>query len=64
MKYTRQPLTAIKLNLAALKLNLAATTLSLGLALLACSCKIDIPPFSIGADMSFIPQYESRGMAF
>ena len=50
MKHTLQPLTAVALTLV--------------LALLACHCKPDIPPFSIGADMSFIPQYESWGMVF
>ncbi|HOT55201.1 MAG TPA: glycosyl hydrolase 53 family protein [Bacteroidales bacterium] len=57
MKHTRQPLKAFTLSL-------ATFTFAFGLALLTCSCKRDIPPFSIGADMSFIPQYESRGMAF
>ena len=46
------------------KHNLPALLLSLSLALLSGRCGTGNPPHSLGADISFIPQFESRGMVF
>ncbi len=42
----------------------AGLVLSLALAVLSAGCQPANPPFSLGADISFIPQFESRGLTF